>query len=338
MSRAIGVDSLSRPLAAVARGLAEWQRGDPADAAMRTLAESARDLHARTYTLWMWRITAPGGAPVWLTPVGTAEARSFSPPGPGRAIARTIAAAIQAGADPERIGVHDVDGFAALAVPGADDELAVLALEEHHPGCRVELEPLPGPPPAAGPAITLVPSESAGAPGGGLARLAHAAEVHPIAAAATLAAHGQPVDLEEYPDDYAARLHDWGLVATPAAVEPPPPPDLSIDADLCPRRRGARRLLRRLYGMKKIGDQHHTEFDHVYRGVPADGRDEAADVARALIRAGLLGEKPSVGQRHVYLRRDALPAIHALMERGETDDPALEALWSCPPPGGSTER
>ena len=56
-------------------------------------------------------------------------------------------------------------------------------------------------------------------------------------------------------------------------------------------------------------------------------------VGEALLRAGLLGEKPSVGQRHVYLRREALPEIHALIERGETADPALRALWTAPAPG-----
>jgi len=39
-----------------------------------------------------------------------------------------------------------------------------------------------------------------------------------------------------------------------------------------------------------------------------------------------------VGQRHVYLRRDALAQIHALIERGETDAPALTELWTAPPP------
>ena len=56
-------------------------------------------------------------------------------------------------------------------------------------------------------------------------------------------------------------------------------------------------------------------------------------MAEALLRAGLLGEKPSVGQRHIYLRREALPAIHALIERGETHDPVLAAFWTAPAPG-----
>ena len=331
VSRAIGVESLARPLGEVARGLVEWQRGDPADAAVRTLAESARDLHRRAYTLWIWEVVADG-TPCWLLPVATTDARAFSPPGPARALARTLAAAIQAGADREGIVLQAWSDLAFARLPGLDPEIAPLALEEHHPDGRVDLERLPGPPPAAETVIDLDPAAASSVAERGLAALAAEAGVHPLAAALTLAEHGQPVDLDLYPPGYARRLHDWGLAA-PAPKEEPPTPDLGIDADPCPRRRGARRLLRRLYGMKKIGEGHHTEFDHVYRGVPADGRDEAAETARALIRAGLLGEKPSVGQRHVYLRREALPEIHALMERGETADPNLAALWTCPPPG-----
>lgn len=85
--------------------------------------------------------------------------------------------------------------------------------------------------------------------------------------------------------------------------------------------------------MKKIGDQYHTEFDHISRGAPAHERRDALEVGAALIRAGILGEKPSVGQHHVYLRRDALPEIHALINRGETRDAVLAAEWTAPPPG-----
>lgn len=333
MARALDIDSLSLPLEDVAQRLPEWLRGDPDDAAQRTLAVSARDLHGRTYTLWMWSTTLDD-QPAWLTPTATAEAISFSPPGPGRTLARSIAAAIRAGADPEAIHLHDWRGLVVLALPGMDSDLGFLELEDAHPGCRIDVAPLPPPPPGIGSPLELeTPAEK---PGGGLGTLAFAAEVHPLKAAVTLAAHGQPVDLDRYPDDYAGRLRNWGLAPAARPAAPAPAPDLSIGGDPCPRRRRARRLLRRLYGMKKIGDQHHTQFDHVYRGVAADERDDAAEIARTLIRAGLLGEKPSVGQRHVYLRRDALPAIHALMERGESDDADLEALWTAPAPGGGS--
>jgi len=87
--------------------------------------------------------------------------------------------------------------------------------------------------------------------------------------------------------------------------------------------------------MGKVGTGYHTAFDHMYRGAPADQRHDALEVGEALLRAGLLGEKPSVGQRHVYLRREALPEIHALIERGETGDAVLAAVWTAPAPGAT---
>ena len=54
---------------------------------------------------------------------------------------------------------------------------------------------------------------------------------------------------------------------------------------------------------------------------------------RTLARAQYVSlEKPSVGQRHVFLRREALPAIHALIDRGETTDPALATRWTAAAP------
>ena len=98
-------------------------------------------------------------------------------------------------------------------------------------------------------------------------------------------------------------------------------------------RTGIRKVLQRLLRMGKVGAQYHTEFDHLYRGAAPDERRDALAIGQALLRAGLLGEKPSVGQRHVYLAREALPQIHALIERGDTSDPVLAAEWTAPAPG-----
>ena len=108
--------------------------------------------------------------------------------------------------------------------------------------------------------------------------------------------------------------------------------EAEIDDDPCPRRRHARKVVQRLLRMGKVGAGYHTAFDHMYRGAPADQRREALEVSEALLRAGILGEKPSVGQLHVYLRREALPEIHALVDRGATDSPALLAIWTAPAP------
>ena len=46
---------------------------------------------------------------------------------------------------------------------------------------------------------------------------------------------------------------------------------------------------------------YHTEFAHLARGFAGNDRALAQEVGEALLEAGLLAEKPSVGQRHVYL-------------------------------------
>ena len=53
------------------------------------------------------------------------------------------------------------------------------------------------------------------------------------------------------------------------------------------------------------------------------------------MRAGLLIEKPSVGQRHISLNVRALPEIHALIDRGETSRPAARGAVDRAGPYGS---
>ena len=67
-----------------------------------------------------------------------------------------------------------------------------------------------------------------------------------------------------------------------------------------PARRVARRILQRLDGMGKWGG-YHTDFAHLARGFAGNDRQLASEVGEALLAAGLLAEKPSVGQRHVFL-------------------------------------
>ncbi len=82
-----------------------------------------------------------------------------------------------------------------------------------------------------------------------------------------------------------------------------------------PARRIARRILQRLHGMGKWGG-YHTDFRHLSRGFAGNERALAGDVGEALLAAGLLAEKPSVGQRHVFLNPRRAADIHALIERG----------------------
>ena len=92
------------------------------------------------------------------------------------------------------------------------------------------------------------------------------------------------------------------LGADQAPVSPHDDPD--------PARRAARRILQRLDGMGKWGG-YHTEFAHLPRGFAGNDRALAQEVGEALLEAGLLAEKPSVGQRHVYLNSAPHGGHHA---------------------------
>ena len=83
-----------------------------------------------------------------------------------------------------------------------------------------------------------------------------------------------------------------------------------------PVRRVARRILQRLDGMGKWGG-YHTAFDHLARGFAGHDRALAYEVGEALLAAGLLEQKPSVGQRHVYLSPRRSGDIRRLIDDGE---------------------
>jgi hypothetical protein len=82
-----------------------------------------------------------------------------------------------------------------------------------------------------------------------------------------------------------------------------------------PRRRAMRRILQRLDGMGKWGG-YHTAFDHLARGFAGNDRALAFEVGEELVDAGLLSEKPSVGQRHVSLNPRRVGEIRALIDEG----------------------
>ncbi len=96
--------------------------------------------------------------------------------------------------------------------------------------------------------------------------------------------------------------------------------------DPMPRRRVVRRILRRLDGMGKYNG-YHTEFSHLARGFPGHERALALEAGEALLRAGLLEQKPSVGQRHVFLVAAKTAEIHRIIETGETRSPELHAFY-----------
>ena len=55
---------------------------------------------------------------------------------------------------------------------------------------------------------------------------------------------------------------------------------------------------------------YHTDFAHLARGFAGNERALAQAVGEALLAAGLLAEKPSVGQRHVFLNPRRAADIH----------------------------
>jgi hypothetical protein len=215
-------------------------------------------------------------------------------------VAATVAALVDLAEPPRPAGAEDLrletaelpGGFLALAYPAAefDPELVPLAFEEHAAGLdRLRAR-----------AVALPPGVvEAGALRPPLAR--------PLKVAEALARlGGRPEDdraAEEFEDALQA-LFEGGT----ATVRPHEDPD--------PARRVARRILQRLDGMGKWGG-YHTEFAHLARGFAGHERALAGEVGEALLGAGMLAEKPSVGQRHVYLNPRRAAEIRRMIDTGE---------------------
>jgi len=185
--------------------------------------------------------------------------------------------------------------YLALEVPGdpADADLVPIAFEAHvEPVDRLRARALALPERVLAEAYDL--REPIGA-------------AHPLVVAARVAALGgrpaDPASMEAHEDAVLAALD-----ASPDVARPHDDPE--------PARRIARRILQRLDGMGKWGG-YHTEFAHLARGFAGNDRQLAEAVGEALLAAGLLAEKPSVGQRHVFLNPRRAGDIHALIERGD---------------------
>ncbi len=334
MATEVTLSDLGRDPGEVAAGLAAWQRGDPDEAALQTLALSAGEMNRSAYTLWAWQGRTAQGEPAWVLPVTAAQAATFAPRGPAAALARSVVALLgkHVLADPDRLRLEDWRGYACLVAPGIGDaELASLVIEEANaaPG-RARIASLPPQHTIGGAPITLASDPLAR--GAGLVALSREVVLHPVLVLLALARHGfDPGAIPDDPSDLAESLRDLGYAAETPLAEQPAGPSFAIDDDACPRRRHARRVLRRLLQKGKIGG-HHTEIGHFTRGLPDHDKSDAKEVVEALLRAGLLVEKPSVGQRHISLNRESLPEIHALIERGDTADPQLAGAWTAPAP------
>jgi hypothetical protein len=197
------------------------------------------------------------------------------------------------------LGVGDVGGFLVLGLPapGLDpqtlEELAGIAFGEQARGIdrlRAHAHVVPG---------TVLAEPGLRPPVGA---------GHPLRIAEALARlGGRPAEarsLEEHEDEVFA-------VVSPPSNGPARPHEDPVAA-----RRAARRILQRLDGMGKWGG-YHTDFAHLARGFAGNDRALAQAVGEALLAAELLQEKPSVGQRHVYLNPSRAGDIRRLIEDGE---------------------
>ena len=205
-------------------------------------------------------------------------------------------------ATPEDLAVSTGEGASGLALlgypaPGLEpavlEDLGPLAFEDHAGGIdRLRARALVLPAFVLGDAAGL--REPLGA-------------AHPLRIAEAVARLGgrpaDPASVEEHDEAVLALLGARG-----AASRPHEDPD--------PALRVARRILQRLDGMGKWGG-YHTDFAHLARGFAGNDRQLASEVGEALLAAGLLAEKPSVGQRHVFLNPRRAGDIRRLIETGE---------------------
>ncbi len=208
--------------------------------------------------------------------------------------AAVVGALVEAGGTgtPEAGTAH---GHLALrfATRHPDPELATLAFEDHVAGVdRLRARALAVPGFLVEEATDLKPP---------------LAPAHPLVVAAHVAAlGGRPADPDSQDEHEEAVLAL--LQPGRAAARPHDDPD--------PGKRVARRILQRLDGMGKWGG-YHTEFSHLARGFAPADRALASKVGEELLKAGLLLEKPSVGQRHVFLNPRRSRDIHTFIETGE---------------------
>jgi hypothetical protein len=246
---------------------------------------------------------APAGAGLRAVAPVSAELRADPHAASERAwllVAALTGALVEVGGE-GRVLAGAFDGHLVLEVPGdpADAELLPLAFDGQVEGIdRLRARAL------AVPAFVLEDAGELRAPIGA---------AHPLLVAASVAALGgrpaDPASLAEHEDAVLALQDGTGDVVRP-------------HDDPQPARRVARRILQRLDGMGKWGG-YHTEFAHLARGFAGNDRALAEAVGEALLAAGLLVEKPSVGQRHVFLNPRRAGDIRTLIERG-TPPPDLD--------------
>ncbi len=216
-------------------------------------------------------------------------------------VAALVGALGEAGVRTDELVAGEFGGMLVLQAPGPADpedaEFAALAFEEQVAGVdRLRARALALPGDVLGPVADLRPPIGT---------------AHPLLVASTVAAHGgrpaDPASVAEHEDAVLAVLSARATTSGTAVPRPHEDPD--------PARRVARRILQRLDGMGKWGG-YHTEFSHLPRGFAGNERALAEAVGEALLASGLLREKPSVGQRHVFLNPQRAGDVRAAIDDG----------------------
>jgi hypothetical protein len=206
-------------------------------------------------------------------------------------VAAAVEALVEARSAAGALLAGDHDGRLALTGGAGDPELAALAFDE----AVANVDRLR----ARGAAVDLLDVADPREPIG---------PHHPLKVAHAVASLGgsptDPASLDEH-EDAVLRILGAQQRDVPRPHDDPDTP-----------RRVARRILQRLDGMGKWGG-YHTEFSHLARGFAPNERALASAVGEALLHAGLLAEKPSVGQRHVFLDPRHVKEIRGLIDRGE---------------------
>jgi hypothetical protein len=193
-------------------------------------------------------------------------------------------------------------GWLALALPGPESdareaaELAAIGFEEQ--AARIDRLRARA---YAVPAIVINGVADLRAPIG---------EAHPLRAAEAIARLGG-----EPANERSVAAHEEAVLAMLGSRDGPVRPHEELD----PALRVARRIVQRLAGMGKWGG-YHTDVAHLQRGFPGHDRALVIEVGARLVESGLLLEKPSVGQRHVFLNPRRAAAIYALIDHGGLPD------------------
>ena len=192
----------------------------------------------------------------------------------------------------------DLDGFLAVAMPAPAfesatlDELVPLAFDDHASG------------------IDRLRATAVAIPGALLADVVLREPIgagHPLRIAEAVARlGGHPADARSV-ERHEEVVYPLVVAGEGGRTAPHEDPD--------PARRIARRILQRLNGMGKWGG-YHTDFAHLARGFAGNDRRLAQAVGEALLADGLLAEKPSVGQRHVFLNPRRAADVHRMIETG----------------------